>query len=227
MLVRFLATDPETRDRDSIQERPIDGLSGQERGCENKVIELDEDALVLKRRNGELETATMRWGFPPKSLTNRNGWNPPIGIMHNLSDRWWREINRDYLTDASCRCLVPFEAFCIQKGRRQIWMRLASGKGYFASVWRPWEGDTRLIRDKGSRTPIRQYGRLDLFTILSVNPGDGPRPGKAGAFPIILTEPDDVSAWLSGTEDSLDASPPDKAQLQEISEPVSMVNAVD
>lgn len=144
----------------------------------------------------------MRWGFPPRSLTNRNGWNPPISQVHDLQDRWWQELNRPYLTQARHRCLVPVSAFAITQGRRRRWLLPERGLGFLAGFWRPWEGDTRLVPCSGETERRRVYSRLKLFAILAVQPVKGGRL-RSDALPTVLTDPINIAKWMEGGEESL------------------------
>lgn len=165
-------------------------------------IGIDDDALVICRGEGGTGMEFMRWGFPPRSLTNRNGWNPPISQVHDLQDRWWQELNRPYLTQARHRCLVPVSAFAITQGRRQKWLLPERGLGFLAGFWRPWEGDTRLVSCPGETERRRVYSRLKLFVILAVQPVEGGRL-RSDALPTVLTDPVDIAKWMEGGEESL------------------------
>lgn len=165
-------------------------------------VGIDEDALVIRKGAEGTGMEFMRWGFPPRSLTNRNGWNPPISQVHDLEDRWWQELNRSYLLEARHRCLVPVSAFAITQGRRQRWFFPEGGLGFLAGFWRFWEGDTRLVSLPGETERRRVYSRLKLFVILAVQPVEGGRL-RSDALPSVLTDPADIAEWMAGGEESL------------------------
>ena len=67
----------------------------------------DQDsAIVTNAADGGLELKIARWGFPPIP-----GQSAPITNIRNLNSRWWRDVNREWITDSAYRCLVPFTAF--------------------------------------------------------------------------------------------------------------------
>lgn len=185
--------------------------------CET-VIDIDHDTPVIRHGRGGIELDSLRWGFPAKSLTNRNGWNPPIATIRHLNDRWWRVINQPYLTDTRYRCLVPFTAFSVMAGRRRTWLRLDRGQGCFAAIWRPWEGDSRLV-SAGAGERIRTHARLNLFTLLEARPAGPGKLAQSNALPVILTQPADLAAWMAGREESLQFSPLPVDAFREIADP--------
>jgi putative SOS response-associated peptidase YedK len=168
------------------------------------IVGLDENAPVICAGRSGLQIAGMRWGFPPKSLTHSNGWNPPIGLIDDVDQRWWRELNEPYLNEPRFRCLVPLTALCLSDRRKHRWMRPLEGFGFLAAIWRPWEGDTRLIALPGQPGQQRVQARLHLFTCLRAT---GPRPV---APPVILRQPDHLEEWLGGQDAALfrDLTPP-------------------
>ncbi|MGE6697296.1 hypothetical protein ACQKH5_06365 [Hyphomonas sp. NPDC076900] len=165
-------------------------------------VGIDEDALVIRKGAEGTGMEPMRWGFPPRSLTNRNGWNPPISQVHDLEDRWWRELNRPYLIEARHRCLVPVSAFAITQGGRQKRFFSERGLGFLAAFWRPWDGDTRLVSSPGETERRRVCSRLKLFAILAAQPVEGGRL-RSDALPSVLTHPADIAEWMAGGEESL------------------------
>lgn len=182
------------------------------------VVEIDQDTPVIRNGRGGTELDTLRWGFPAKSLTNRNGWNPPIATIRNLEDRWWRVLNQPYLTDPRYRCLVPFTAFAAMAGRRRKWLRLEQGQGCFAAIWRPWEGESRLV-SQGAGERIRTLARLNLFAILEARPSGPGKQAHANALPVILTHPAELAAWMACEEESLEFRPVPLDAFREIADP--------
>lgn len=212
MVMHFLATSP-ARTIDWVNRMLRQAAALRTPACRQAedIVGLDEDAPVICLSRRGLEIANMRWGFPPKSLTHSNGWNPPIGLIDDVDQRWWRELNEPYLHQPRFRCLVPLTAFCLSDRRKHRWMRPITGHGFLAGIWRPWEGDTRLVETPGHSERQRTQARLNLFTCLRA---DGPR---SIAPPVVLSQLDHVEEWLAGQDVALfrDLTPPQGlAQIQ-------------
>lgn len=202
MLICFSSASPE----DAIREINVSldqavALSPNVGPFPDNPVGIDEDAFLFRNSREGTRLERMRWGFPPRSLTNRNGWNRPISQVHDLEDRWWQQINRAFVIEARYRCLIPFSAFAIRHGRHLKWISAEGRVGFFAGFWRPWEGDTRLIESSGSGERHRVPGRLSLFAILATGP---PGCRRSDALPTVLNEPGDIANWMMGGEESLD-----------------------
>ena len=100
------------------------------------------------------------------------------------------------------RCLVPFTSFS-EPGRddegryRPLWFRLAGDDpeplAFFAGIHtRDWSG-VRKIKT-GMET-------CDLFAFLTTDPSEPVKSVHPKAMPVILTEPDELEAWMTAPWD--------------------------
>lgn len=167
----------------------------------------DSDGPVIRASGDGNDIDVLRWGFPPVSPKDDAGkWQAPITNIRNLESRWWQNVNRDYLLNAEYRCLVPFERFAEPvpgKGRENAWYRTTGRPGFFAGIWRPWEGDTRLVTVEGKARRQRAHAKLDLYAFLTTEPNAVVKPIHPKAMPVILTEPEELREWMAGGEGSL------------------------
>src|ERR1700677_3918698 len=54
----------------------------------------DQDAPIIRNApDGGLELTMARWGFPPIP-----GQTTPITNIRNLQSKWWRDVNREFIT---------------------------------------------------------------------------------------------------------------------------------
>lgn len=167
----------------------------------------DQDGPVLHRTGDGLELKTMRWGFPPTSPKDSKGrWAQPITNIRNLESNWWRGVNREWMLKPEFRCLVPFSSFAEPVpggGRQNAWFEVTEGQGFFAGVWRPWSGDTRLIEVDGKTRRQRAAAELELYAFLTTEPNSVVKPIHPKAMPVILTEAEELEEWMAGGEESL------------------------
>lgn len=167
----------------------------------------DSDGPVIRAAGDGYEIDVLRWGLPPTSPKDKDGkWAPPITNIRNLNSRWWRDVNREYLLEARYRCLVPFSAFAEPvpgKGRENAWFETTQAQGFFAGLWRPWEGDTRLVHVEGKARRQRAPAKLQLFAFLTTEPNAIVKPIHPKAMPVIFTEPAEIVEWMAGGEESL------------------------
>lgn len=180
-------------DYDIATTAATDNYGGQEN------IYPDQDAPVLRPNGkGKLELASLRWGFPPIP-----GQNAPITNIRNLKSKWWRDVNREWMTKPEYRCLVPFTAFA-EPVRDSTWFSVKEAEvAFFAGVWRPWKGE-RLAEQPGKKRRAREERDWELYAFLTTDANDLVRPVHEKAMPVILTDPGECRAWLSGGSDSLD-----------------------
>jgi len=158
----------------------------------------DQDAPVLRPKGkGKLELAMLRWGFPPIP-----GQKAPITNIRNLKSKWWRDVNREWMTESKYRCLVPFTEFA-EPVRESTWFKIKGHEiAFFAGVWRPWRGE-RLKEQPGKKRRAREEDDWELYAFFTTEANDIVRPVHEKAMPVILTEPDECKEWLSGGEESL------------------------
>lgn len=180
-LGRKLATTPET-----------DNLPSQDS------VYPDQDApIIANAADGALELRLARWGFPPIP-----GQSAPITNIRNLQSRWWRDVNKEWITAAEYRCLVPFTAFA-EPLRDPHWFEVPGVEvACFAGVWRPWHGE-RLAEQPGQKRRARVERDWALYSFLTTEANDVVRPIHEKAMPVILVDPDEQSEWLGGGEESL------------------------
>lgn len=158
----------------------------------------DQDAaIVTNAADGGLELGMARWGFPPIP-----GQSAPITNIRNLNSRWWRDVNREWITDSANRCLVPFTAFA-EPVRDSSWFYVPDAEvAYFAGVWRQWRGE-RLAEQPGQKRRVREDRDWKLFSFLTTDANDIVRPVHEKAMPVILIDPVEQAEWFGGGEASL------------------------
>lgn len=158
----------------------------------------DQDApIVTNTADGGLELTMARWGFPPIP-----GQTTPITNIRNLKSRWWRDVNKEWITAPEYRCLVPFTAFA-EPLRDPHWFYVPDVEvACFAGVWRPWHGE-RLSEQPGQKRRAREERDWKLFSFLTTEANDVVRPIHEKAMPVILIDPDEQNEWLGGGEASL------------------------
>lgn len=173
----------------------------------------DQDApIVINKKGGGLELTLARWGFPP--LPDENS---PIINIRNLKSKWWRDVNRQWLTSSEYRCLVAFTAFA-EPVRNSTWFEVKGVEvAYFAGFWRPWRGE-RLAEQPGQKRRAREMRDWNLFAFLTTEANDIVRPVHPKAMPVILSDPAEQRAWLDADVDSLLLQRPLGNELLEIRE---------
>lgn len=153
----------------------------------NILIEKTAKRAEKRRAKGEVieppEFAEMLKVEPDPGITN----------VRRTDSRHWTP----HLSQAS-RCLVPFTAFS-EPGReesgkyRPIWFRLAGAApeplAFFAGVHLQGQTGVRKIKT-GIET-------IDVFAFLTTQPSEPVRTVHPKAMPVILTEPDEIEAWMS------------------------------
>lgn len=157
----------------------------------------DRDAAIVGNAGEDLELRMARWGFPPPP-----GQSSPITNIRNLDSRWWRDVNREWITDRTYRCLVPFTAFA-EPVRDPHWFYVPDAEvAYFAGVWRPWHGE-RLAEVAGQKKRSRMTRDWHLYAFLTTEANDVVRPIHEKAMPVILVDADEQAEWMGGGAASL------------------------
>jgi len=158
----------------------------------------DQDAPIIRNApDGGLELTMARWGFPPIP-----GQTAPITNIRNLQSKWWRDVNREFITAKAYRCLVPFTAFA-EPVRDSTWFQVPNVEvATFAGIWRPWTGE-RLAEQPGQKRRAREKWDWMLFSFLTTEANDVVRPVHEKAMPVILIDPEKQNDWLAGGEVSL------------------------
>ena len=157
----------------------------------------DQDAPVIRNAtDGSLELVMMLWGFPPIP-----GEKAPITNIRNLKSRWWRDVNREWITEPQYRCLVPFTAFA-EPVRDSTWFHVPGVEvACFAGIWRPWQGE-RLAEQTGQKRRVRTQDEWQLYSFLTTDANDVVKPVHEKAMPVILIDPKEQAEWLNGGEAS-------------------------
>jgi putative SOS response-associated peptidase YedK len=154
-----------------------------------------DPAPVIRRAEGGVELAQMRWGFPP----GRPKAPPVINF---------RSEGRRFSTDK--RVLVPaswFFEFTGDKYPKTKWRFTVEGEEWFcfAGLWRPGED-----------------GEADRFTILTTAPGPDVAPYHDRQ--LVVLRRDQWAAWLDGTlpeAELLKPSPAGTLRVEQASRPQS------
>ncbi|MBX7198506.1 MAG: SOS response-associated peptidase family protein [Rhodospirillaceae bacterium] len=158
----------------------------------------DQDAPILvSRPEGGLELRLARWGFPPIT-----GKSDVITNIRNLKSKWWKDVNREWLTAPAYRCLVPFTAFA-EPVRNSTWFYTPAAEvPCFAGIWRPWSGERLMATGKARRERVHRDD-WHLYAFLTTEPNELVRPIHERAMPVILVDPAEQEEWLAGGEASL------------------------
>jgi putative SOS response-associated peptidase YedK len=127
----------------------------------------DQDApIIINKPESGLELILARWGFPPIP-----GQSAPITNIRNLKSKWWSDVNREFISKAEYRCLVPFTAFA-EPVRDSTWFVTPGVEvPCFAGFWRPWKGE-RLAEQAGEKRRKREVRDWKLFSFLTTEAND-------------------------------------------------------
>jgi len=158
----------------------------------------DQDGPIIRWEENDynLEIDDLRWGFPKVSDKHKSY----ITNIRNLDSRWWKDVNREYVTNSIHRCLVPFDRFSEwdAKERKNAWFKVKSEVSFFAGIWRPWTGER--LKDVGEKRRKRVEERWELYSFLTTEANDVVKPVHPKAMPVILTNPNECRVWLKGAE---------------------------
>lgn len=149
----------------------------------------DQMAPVVRQGKDGREILRMRWGMPGPSTFG----GAPITNIRNADSSWWRR----WLGPES-RCVVPLSSFCEydeipgQKRKMPTWFALNEDRplAFFAGIWTKWHG----IRGPKS-DPIE--GEHLLYGFLTTDANAEVANVHPKAMPVILTNPEEVDAWLN------------------------------
>lgn len=158
----------------------------------------DSDGPVIRwqKENNQLSIDELRWGFPKVSDKHKSY----ITNIRNLDSRWWKDVNREYITGKEYRCLVPFDRFSEWDAseRKNAWFNIKSEISFFAGLWRPWTGER--LKNVGEKRRKRTVDNWELFSFLTTEPNSIVKAVHPKAMPVILTEVGECKAWLEGAE---------------------------
>jgi putative SOS response-associated peptidase YedK len=147
--------------------------------------------IVRAGADGVRELVTARWGMPSPAFALR-GRKVDKGVtnIRNLNSPHWRRWS-----GPASRCVVPFTSFSENdKGTHgkavPVWFALDESRplAVFAGLWTRWTGTRKLV--EGEVTG-------DLFGFLTTAPNREVGAVHPKAMPVILTEPDEIEAWLT------------------------------
>ena len=178
----------------------------------------DYKAPIVRNIDGVRELAMVRWGMPGSRKTlldaamlraeklRRKGtpvefdqllrMEPDSGltnVRNTTSSHWQRWMGVDH------RCVVPVTSFAEPDpankpggGRTpNAWFARDESRPlmFFAGIWVPeWES-VRKVREGLTVN--------DLFAFLTTEPNDVVAPIHPKAMPVLLTEPEEIEAWLT------------------------------
>lgn len=173
--------------------------------------------IIRTAADGVRELALSRWGMPSSSkaiyeaatkradrlrakttefdfqdLLKNEPDSGTTNVRNTASTHWKRWL------EPSHRCLVPFTAFS-EPGRdaagkyQPAWFKLAGDDpdplAFFAGIHLPaWEG-VRKIKTG--------WEQADLFAFLTTEPSEPVKSIHPKAMPVILTETDEIEAWMT------------------------------
>ncbi|MFS4438707.1 SOS response-associated peptidase [Paracoccaceae bacterium GXU_MW_L88] len=153
------------------------------------------DQLAPIIRGSDVPVMQMaRWGLPtpPYYLQGKNYDKGVTNIRNPKSSHWAKWLAPEH------RCLVPFTSFAEPKRGGNQWFALPDEKpAFFAGLFVPDWTSVRKVRD-GLSTD-------DLFAFFTTAANDEVGKIHPKAMPVILTEPDEWSAWMAAPWDEAKA----------------------
>jgi putative SOS response-associated peptidase YedK len=147
--------------------------------------------IVRTGADGVRELVLARWGMPsPAFALQGRKVDKGITNIRNLASPHWRRW-----TGEASRCVVPFNSFSEnEKGADgkavPVWFALDATRSLavFAGLWTTWTGARKLA--EGEVT-------CDLFGFLTTAPNREVGAVHPKAMPVILTEAEEIEAWLT------------------------------
>ena len=134
----------------------------------------------LRAKGGEVDFAELLRVEPDKGTTN---------VRNTASAHW-----KPWLGPAN-RCLVPFNSFAEpdqdhQRTRENIWFALDETRplAFFAGIWAP----HACVRMK-----TKGWEEIEAFAFLTTDSAEPVKTYHSKAMPVILTEPDELEAWMT------------------------------
>lgn len=148
----------------------------------------DRLAPIVRQGEEGFEIAKARWGMPSPQGVLKTARDPGVTNVRNLASPHWRR----WLGPAH-RCLVPLEAFAEPiTGGNQWFTHADAAPMFFAGIEvREWRS-VRKVKD-GETVD-------DLFAFLTCPPNAEVAAIHPKAMPVILTQPDEWRAWLTGKD---------------------------
>jgi putative SOS response-associated peptidase YedK len=151
----------------------------------------DYPAPIVRTADGARELTTARWGMPsPAFALKGRATDPGVTNVRNTSSPHWRR----WLGPAN-RCIVPFTSFSEYEtgpdGKKApVWFALGEARplACFAGIWTNW---TSFRKTKEGEVTC------DLFAFLTTEANAEVAPIHPKAMPVILTEENEIDAWLN------------------------------
>jgi putative SOS response-associated peptidase YedK len=156
----------------------------------------DHFAPVIRTGDdGVRELVRLRWGMPtPPSFLKGAMDRGVTNIRNTKSAHWRRWLTPQY------RCLVPATSFCeptdipnpVTKKKDWVWFALSPERPvfFFAGIWGKWNGARGTKANPAT-------GEHELFGFLTTDPNGDVSKVHTKAMPVILTEPDQLEAWMT------------------------------
>lgn len=155
--------------------------------------------IVRVGEDGQREIVRATWGMPTPPAYIKGNYDPGVTNIRNVNSPHWRR----WLGPPS-RCVVPVMSFAEPDPASKVpggkvpnaWFARNQDRPlmFFAGFWTPWKG-VRKVRDGE-----REY---ELYGFLTTSPNEIVAPIHFKAMPAILTTPDEVDLWLTGSWDEV------------------------
>ena len=155
----------------------------------------DYQAPIVRNQSEGRELTMARWGMPsPKSaLKGRNSDSGVTNIRNVKSPHWRRWLGAEH------RCVVPFTSFSENEAlpdgsKPPVWFAFDEMRplAFFAGLWTRW---TSVRKVKEGETTN------DIFGILTTEPNKEVGAIHPKAMPVILTTPQEIDLWMTGSAD--------------------------
>lgn len=175
-----------------------------------------EAPVMMLEADGRVAVQDMRWGFPKPPTVPGSGY---VTNVRNTSSNYWKPwLKAPSVTvgkDTGGRCIVPVAKFAEPDKNTGLKVSgMPSVTGWFArpdsslfafgGIWRTWTGD------RGTKAKPN-VGQHQLYSFLTTDAADVVKPIHDKATPLILTTPEEIETWLTGTmEEALALQKPAK-----------------
>ena len=155
----------------------------------------DYQAPIVRNQPEGRELTMARWGMPsPKSaLKGRNSDSGVTNIRNVKSPHWRRWLGAEH------RCVVPFTSFSENEAlpdgsKPPVWFAFDEMRplAFFAGLWTRW---TSVRKVKEGETTN------DIFGLLTTEPNKEVGAIHPKAMPVILTTPQEIDLWMTGSAD--------------------------
>jgi putative SOS response-associated peptidase YedK len=157
--------------------------------------------IVRRASDGTRELSRARWGMPSPqfALAGKSYDRGVTNVRNTASPHWRRWLGPD------SRCVVPATAFAEPAPQRDesgkipnVWFAINEQQPlfFFAGIQCRWTG-----KRKAKEEPDEHQ----LFAFLTTEPNSVVGPIHKKAMPVILTEADEIEAWLTAPWDEAKA----------------------